>query len=255
MTNFELEIERLANRVIPLERFVHFLAARLERPYLFRGSNERGFRYETPDYCHFCLLRSSRMVSALNASIGLAKDGYVQEIAVLLRTIIEYSSQVDYVLLHRANDGVPTGRAATFVSSFFEDSRRTGGEASKKRMKLNQKDVHDAVGKNLDEFNSEIAKGKKASELMSNVYIAFSNYVHGRYPETMDLYGGRPGRFHLRGMRGTPKDSENIETIDTFITTVSNSLIQVTQGLHLRDAVCADDVLADWYLQGVGATA
>ena len=122
-------------------------------------------------------------------------------------------------------------------------------------MKLNQKDVHDELAKISMNSNSAIAKGKKASELMSNVYIEFSNYVHGRYPETMDLYGGRPGRFHLRGMRGTPKIFENIETIDTFITTVSNLLIQVTQGLHLRDAVCADDVLADWYLQGVGATA
>ena len=32
-----------------------------------------------------------------------------------------------------------------------------------------------------------------------------------------DLYGGSPGRWHLHGMSGTPKDRENLDTLDTFI--------------------------------------
>jgi hypothetical protein len=29
----------------------------------------------------------------------------------------------------------------------------------------------------------------------------------------MDLYGGRPGQFHLHGMNGTPKEGENLEIL------------------------------------------
>ena len=68
----------------------------------------------------------------------------------------------------------------------------------------------------------------------------------------MDLFGGRPGHFHLRGMRGTPKDKENINIIDTLITSVSNCLIQVVQGLHLYDSVDANSMLEAWYREGVG---
>jgi hypothetical protein len=248
---FDREIVRLTDRMIPLERFVHGLCDQFKPPHLFKTVDERGFRFEKPDYRHFCLLRSCRIVSALNASIGLARLGYTQEIGVLLRTVIEYTSQVEYVLINRQADGDPTGKAALFVSSFFDDDRRTGPKKDGKRVKLRQQDVHDAIGANLDELN-EAADRRPASELMSHVYLVFSNYVHGRYPETMDLFGGAPGCFHLNGMRGTPKDEENIEILDTLITSASNCLIQVVQMLRLRSLVSSDEILADWYREGVG---
>lgn len=191
------------------------------------------------------------MVSGLNAAISLARTGFSQEIGVVLRAVIEYYTQVEYVLSH-SDQGEPTGKAASFIQDFFADDRRTGPTAIGKRVKLNQKEVHDAVGKTLDEFSPKDAGQRNASQLMSHVYLVFSNYVHGRYPESMDLYGGRPGRFHLQGMRGTPKDSENLEIIDTLTTSVSNCLIQVVQGLGLREAIKSDDELGDWYERGVG---
>jgi hypothetical protein len=63
----------------------------------------------------------------------------------------------------------------------------------------------------------------------------------------MDLYGGTPGRFHLYGMKGTPKDAENIEALDAFITTASRCLIGLAQGLQLRDVLAQDPVLIEWY--------
>ena len=247
---FDNELERLANKVAPLEKFVQAFAAEFEIPHLFSSTDERGYRFKSPDYRHFCLLRACRIVSALNASIALARSGHVQEIGVLLRTVIEYASQVEYVLISRDKQGEVTGKAAAFVSSFFDDNRRTGPEADRKRVKLNQKVVHDAVGANLDELNSTV-RVRTASDLMSHVYVVFSNYVHGRYPETMDLYGGKPGRFHLDGMRNTPKDLENIEIIDTLITSASNCFIQVAQNLQLRSVLASDPIIATWYRQAL----
>ena len=31
-----------------------------------------------------------------------------------------------------------------------------------------------------------------------------SGYVHGAYPHIMELYGGNPAHYHLKGMFGTP---------------------------------------------------
>lgn len=252
MLSFEQELDRLSNRVLPLERFVDFLASQLEAPAFFRSVDEAGFRYKSPDYRHFVLLRSCRMISGLNAALALARAGFPQEIGVILRTVTEYYTQIEYVMQHRDQSGVPVGKATKFTNDYFSDARRAGPASQSKRVKLNQKDVHDAVGRSLDEFTPKEIYQNTASQLMSHIYIAFSNFVHGRYPESMDLFGGTPGHFHLRGMRGTPKDKENIDIIDTLITSVSNCLIQVVQGLRLYDSVDADSMLAEWYRDGVG---
>jgi hypothetical protein len=157
------------------------------------------------------------------------------------------------VLINRNEQGEVIERAAAFVSSFFGDNRRTGQHADRKRVKLNQKDVHDAIGANLDEFVSAVGP-RTTSDLMSHVYVVFSNYVHGRYPEKMDLNGGRPGRFHLDGMRNTPKDVENIEIIDTLITTASNCLIQIVQNLELQSLLASNPVVSTWYREALGRT-
>jgi hypothetical protein len=71
--------------------------------------------------------------------------------------------------------------------------------------------------------------------------------VHGSYPEMMDLYGDRPGYFHLHGMSGTPKDGEIIEQLATFIETTRTTFVIMIQQLNLRSIVDADPVIAVWY--------
>ncbi len=58
------------------------------------------------------------------------------------------------------------------------------------------------------------------------------------------MYGGTPGQFHLRGMRGgRPKDQENLEILETYITTASTTFVLMIQALDLRRLVEADFVL------------
>jgi hypothetical protein len=102
-------------------------------------------------------------------------------------------------------------------------------------------------------LNGEMENRTPAAKLFHRSSRAFSFYVHARYPECMDLYGGRPGRFHLRGMRGTPKDRENFETLDTLITTATTTFIIMVQALAtLREAVFREPALARWYRDAVG---
>lgn len=248
--NFVKELDRLRDRIEPLARLLHSLTFKLDRPSLVRRGRHRGYRYSQPSLHHFCLLRGARVVSALNASIELANAGYSQEVQTLLRTMVEYTTQIDFMLASIDKDGALSADAAEFISSYFEDDSRDNPTTGR-RTKLAQKSVHEKIGARLDSFSDDKTKSP-AEKLLSSVYMRFSNYVHARYPESMDMYGGMPGRFHVTGMRHTPKDVENLAVLDTMITTASNCFIGMVQDLPLYSLIASDEVLDRWYRKGTG---
>ncbi len=204
------------------------------------GQAHFGFRYAKPDHRHFCLLKSIRAVSALNAAILLAQQGYCQEIGVLIRTIVECTSHIKYVVSDPAKPDAIDADVERYVTEYFSDFARNSS-SDFRRPRIKQNAVHQAIGAELKRSNSKNdAEGRFAgvepSELFSNIYLTYSNYVHARYPEVMDMYGGVPGHFHLRGMRGTPKDIESLETLDAFVTQVSQTLKLLVLKLNLKVA-------------------
>jgi len=244
----ETQLRVLQARITPLERIVELFAGSLSKPQLHRQGLDRGFRFENPDVHHFCLLKAVRIVSALNAGIVLARSGYTQEISVLIRTLVECATHIEFVL--DSTDSLEHRTVVEkYVNAFFEDFRRDN-EAKIKRAQVRQGAVHTTLGSTLDgiaEKYEDTRERVPAAVLYSNIYRVYSNYVHAKYPEVMDLYGGTPGHFHLRGMNGTPKDGENMDLLETFIETSSNTFVVMIQGLDLRKLVDGDSVLATWY--------
>jgi hypothetical protein len=54
-------------------------------------------------------------------------------------------------------------------------------------------------------------------------------------------------------MRGTPKDRENLEILDTFITTASTTFVIMVQSVsQLREEILRQPVLREWFLSFVG---
>jgi hypothetical protein len=245
---FDTLLEQLQSHLEPLERFVSLFAMSLGEPQLLQKNQERGFRYETPDVRHFCLLKAVRVVSALNASLVLARAGYVQEILTLMRTIAEFTTHIDYVLDPPSSEKHKMD-VENYIEAFFADCWRDPALGIK-RAQVPQGAVHEAIGATLDKLAQQYGDGEDrvpAMKLLSNVYRAYSNVVHGKYPEIMDLFGGRPGRFHLRGMGSTPKEVEAAETVETFIVTAINMCGTIIQRLKLQTLVESDPVLAKWY--------
>ena len=246
---FEARIESLRSRVGPLEKLVHACAARLPAPLRYHsGKEHHRFRYGKPHAEHFCLLKAVRAVSAANAALELARCGYTQEICVLIRTLVECTSHIEFVLSSRDDAGTLGPAAEKYVQDFFADYARSDA-TDFKRAQVRQKMVHEVLGAELDRFARLHNPGYRgaSAETYSHTYLTFSNYVHAKYPETMDLYGGRPGHFHLRGMRGTPKDAENLDTIETFLTTLSIALAQMVSKFRLHELVERDPALAAWF--------
>jgi len=253
MNAVETSLQALRSRVTVLERVIKLLADSLVRPQLYLYSSDRGFRYEKPDARHFCLLKGVRVVSALNASLELARLGYTQEIAVLVRTLVECTTHIEYVVDPGNREG-HRAEVKRYIDAFFADFRRHP-EAEIKKAQVPQGAVHAAIGGTLDRIAEQYgeAVGRiPAANLYSKTYRIFSNYVHCKYPEIMDLYGGTAGRFHLSGMSGTAKDCENLAILESFITTASNAFVIMIQGLNLRNLLEGDQALVAWYNECVG---
>jgi hypothetical protein len=245
--SFGQALEDLRARIYPLARFVHEFAGTLDHP--LKDQVEAGYRFANPGAGHFCLLRACRVVSALNAMVALAEGGFTQEIGILFRIVYEAYTQIEAVMAQIRKDGHVSGEVATFVADYFGDNKRRNTDQAK-RSNLSQRTVNELIGAQLDPFSAipgDDPEWKSAAETLANLNRAFSNYVHGRYPETMDLYGGIPGRFHLTGMRGTPKDWENLETISTIVTSASHCFVGVVQTLDLLGMLKHDPMLTEWY--------
>ncbi len=226
-----------ANQIQLLQDVIEMLFSSVEPPsYIEFSENEAGFRFGSPTPFHFCILKLGRAVSTLNAVSHLYERSFTQEIFTLVRILSECTTHAEYVA-----QGVENGQIKEevfkYVEAYFNDARRARGMVAP-RNHIRQEKINKAVGRFTDEAKDLLDKDSQlpediedldylmslpSSQLMSDVYRTFSNYVHARYPETMDMFGGRASAPHLNGMLGTPKDQENLETITMFITAVSNA--------------------------------
>ena len=170
--NIELPLRVFQAQVDIMERVIRLLVSSITQPTMRRINSDRGYRFDEPTIHHFCLLKAVRVVSALNASIELARRGYTQEIAVLMRTVAEFTTHIEFVLgmdilaEHQL-------KVKNYIEAFFADSRRDP-EAELKKAQIPQGIVHTSIGKTLDKLMSEQAgsvEGRTpAASLYSNVY-------------------------------------------------------------------------------------
>jgi hypothetical protein len=250
----ESALNALRARVAPLETVIGMFSDLLPAPKLYVSPTDRGFRFEQPDVRHFCLLKAVRVISAINAAFELARNGYTQELATLMRTLVECIRHIEYVLDIDESETHHTN-VEKYLREFFDDAVRDP-EADIKSVLIRDNKINEQLGKTLDTIAAQYGdtpNRQPANRLLWKSSRAFSFYIHARYPECMDLYGGRPGHFHLHGMSGTPKDHENLETLDTFITTASTTFVIMVQATPpLREVVLRDPTLREWYRERVG---
>lgn len=232
---------------------VDVFASSLNPPIIYdSGIQHWGFRYAKPTAKHFCMLKAARAISGINASVVLAKAGFPQEICVLIRTVIECLSHIEFIIAGIKDEKLEA-RQQEIVDKFFEDYRRNSS-SDFLGPTIRQKEVHDIIDRFFEDVGATGEGGQFASvslgSLMSNIYRNFSNYVHARYPESMDMYGGAPPYFHMKGMSGTPKDTENLLIIENFTNSVALVLALMIQKFDMKRSLIKVPELAGWFKQG-----
>ncbi len=180
------------------------------------------FRHATLSDALTCYLKGVKALSTLNACLVLLRSGYAQEIGAVCRMVDDYCNEVFFLLVPQDGDH-PSADQIRFVETFFQeefDKPDNPLGSSQKRDTVSVRKIHATFAKLAGaELNPS-----DGQELLRTTHQAFSGYIHGAYPHIMEMCGGMPPRFHVRGMLGTPRIDEWREQLTGYV----HRLIMVT---------------------------
>lgn len=181
-----------------LEDAVRALQARIGAPIYLAARRRPGFRYGGPSSQIFLYLRAVRVVSGLNAMFTLVRAGFVQEIGVLARTVDDFLGEMRFI--GEAHEtGSPTSDQRRLIDQFFGEDPLAPGESGPARGYVPKQKVRASEARAVQAPDTY---GMQKS--LEGVDEVLSGYVHGHYPQTMELYESCPSEqrdgFCLRGI-------------------------------------------------------
>ena len=182
------------------------LAARVPQPKKVAS----GFRYVERDIRQALVQKLARIISGLHAARLLLAHGFVQEQAALQRMLDEFNEDVIF-LAHGAISGDVTELHRKYLAAFYEeefDNPDSAMESTQKRPTVSRQKIRAYLARLFGDSGSN---GSLSVEAMRTVSKVHSGFVHGASPHIMDMYGGDPPRWHVRGMLGTIRADEHRE--------------------------------------------
>lgn len=165
------------------------------------------FRYREKGIPQALIQKLARNISGLNSLDLLLLHGFVQEQAVIQRTLDEIHEDIVFLVVAITNDAV-TDRHRQYLQAFYDDPVFRSGKHSERFQKPNlvpRKKIHAYVRRVLDK---DPLPTSDAEEVISTAY---SGYVHAASPYVMDMYAGSPPQFMLNGMLGTHRIADHVE--------------------------------------------
>jgi hypothetical protein len=189
-----------------MERTVTQLGNRVPRPQAVPFNDTFVFRYVEKTVHQALVQKLARLVSGLSATRLLMEAGFVQEQAVLQRVLDEITEDISFISFS-AISGDATPLHKVYLDAFFQEEfdPHAPVASSKERPMVPRKKIR--------AYLSRVASGPRGSsahlDAARTVSKAYSGYVHAASPQIMDMYVGNPPRFHMRGMRHTPRHAEH----------------------------------------------
>ena len=172
-------------------------------PWFVELSFGNAYRYQEQHIFQAIIQKLARVNSSLRATALLLNNGFVQEQAILQRAIDETNEDIIFLVSAITIDTV-TDLHKRFLEAFWEEEVDESGSAirsQQKRAMIPRKKIH-AYLANFEAFGIDSCTGK---EMMRTVHRAYSGFVHGASPQIMEMYGGNPPHFHIKGMLRSPK--------------------------------------------------
>lgn len=183
-----------------MERTLHDLTTRIPEPQRIPYKDSFVFRYVEKTVYQALVQKLARLISGLHAARLLMHEGFIQEQAVLQRTLDEITEDISFLSFSVINDD-STPLHKTYLSAFYQeefDPNDTIASSSERPT---------VPRKKIRAYNDRVASGPKGSskhlDAQRTVSKAYSGYVHAASPQIMDMYGGNPPHFYVRGMWGT----------------------------------------------------
>lgn len=207
-TNQETILVELENALKNLSYFYNELEVFLPKIHFNSNSPFKTFRVSNEDLTDSlaCYLKGVKAVSTLNGALILLKYGFTQEVGALCRMVDEACNEILF-LIKPEDKNILSKHQKQFLDSFYQEEFSDVGnilKAHNPRHTVPSQKIHASLAKSI--FSS--INPSDAQAMTSVVQKTLSGYIHGAYPQIMEMYGGNPPHFHIEGMLGTPRIKE-----------------------------------------------
>ena len=174
------------------------------RPMPFKDSFV--FRYAEQTAQQALIQKLARLVSGLHAARLLLDQGFVQEEAVLARTLDDFQEDILFLTLGLTVDKL-SDLHQRYLSAFYEEEfdKPDAVSSTQKRPMIPRRKIRAYVA----QIQGVSDNPSLAIEVSRTLDKAFSGFVHGSSPQIMDMYMGTPPRFYISGMVGTRRIEEH----------------------------------------------
>ncbi|WP_201443367.1 hypothetical protein [Marinobacter nitratireducens] len=188
-----------------MEKTLEGLAQRVPQPEKVPYNDGFVFRHVEKTVHQALVQKLARLVSSLHAARLLWAYGFVQEQAAMQRMLDELQEDIQFLAFGVIFEDW-TALHDSYLSSFFEEEFDSDSamSSSQKRPMIPRKKIRSWIAS--VEGVQDPSTGREATRTLSKAY---SGYVHAASPHIMEMFGGNPPRFHMRGMAGSPKHAEH----------------------------------------------
>ena len=193
------------------------------KPRLERLPSGMAFRFKEKDIRQAMILKLAHVQSSVRAAKLLLDNGFVQEQAILQRIIDEVNDDITFLFLAVANHEI-TDLHKKFLNAFWEEEI----DGEQKRTMIPRREIREYLQRSM---------GAKFAEASKTVRKVYSGFVHGGYPQIMNMYGGNPLHFHSKGMLGTPRMEEHANELWNYMYRSFASHILVAKALGMEKQV------------------
>lgn len=183
-----------------MDRTVFSLTGRTPRPKLIKFRDGFAYRYAEKNLHQALVQKLARQVSSLRAAHLLMTHGFVQEQAALQRMLDELGEDISF-LAYAAIRQEMTQQHENYLKYFYQEEFDPTAKTvqSIERASVPRKQIRAYLGR-AGSPEDPTGKGANAQRTVARTY---SGYVHAASPQIMDMYGGMPPHWHLRGMKDT----------------------------------------------------
>ena len=228
----------IQNTIIEIEQVAAELAGEFQAPQKVSFGDTFRYRHASSDRSDILasFLKMIRVISLLNASVALIKQGYIQETYILGRAIDEATEDITFWGDHVGETGTSKNQMA-LLKDFYQELLTNADDplSISKRQTVQRAHIQEALSNIHDQDVSE-----KVKQVARSIYRVFSGFAHGSYVSIMELYGRG---FHVRGMLGTPRINECIENLPNYVYRAILALMVVTSRTKREDLSKRLDVI------------
>lgn len=210
-------INQLEQSLEQMEQAFTLLQKHVPPPIKVPKGNGFVYRYKEESLEQAIILKLARVITGLRSALALLKLGYFQEVGSLQRIIDDFCEEIAFLSLAKITE-TRNKHHDRFLEGFymelFEDPFKPEESLSQKRPIVSRKQIRESIESSAESLTQGgVNPMNVANEAIRTVSNMYNSFTHGGASQILEMYGGEPEHFHLRGMRGTQRDQEHLQDL------------------------------------------